>query len=237
MKTNSQSKSVTAREARVRFARGMAVHDPGLRLYAILDAESCTRRGLDLFQTASAFASSGIRLVQYRDKLASEITYLQNARALRERFPPDTLFLLNDYAHLVDAAGADGVHIGQDDGSVAEARERIGTDRVLGVSTHSADQALATSASEADYVAIGPVFSTASKQGAEPTVGVCGVQAARAVTQKPLVAIGGITPGAAQAVFAAGADAIAMIGALLPPAGEDVGAHVAALSRMLVPHG
>lgn len=192
----------------------MAAHDPALRVYAILDAESCTRRGLDLFETASALHAGGVRLLQYRDKPAEEATYVRNASKLRNLLP-DTFLLLNDHAHLVQQIGADGVHVGQTDRPLAEARELIGSDCILGISTHTADQALIAAATEADYLAIGPVFATTSKQNPEPAVGLCGVQAARAVTQKPLVAIGGIGLGEARAVEMAGADCVALISALL----------------------
>lgn len=173
------------------------------------------RRRLDLFATATALHAGGVRLLQYRDKAATEAAYLQNARTLRDLLP-ETFLLLNDHAHLVHEAGADGVHVGQTDLGVAKARELIGPERILGVSTHSADQALVASSTDADYLAIGPVFATNSKQNAEPTVGLCGVQAARAVAGKPLVAIGGIGLGDARAVEQAGADCIAVISALLP---------------------
>ncbi len=202
--------------ARIRFARGIAAHDPQLRLYAILDAESCVRRSLNLFETAAALALGGVRLLQYRDKLGSEAAYLHNAQRLRSLLPGETLLLLNDYPHLVNEAGADGVHVGQDDCAVSEAREAIGQDRILGISTHSAEEALAAHSTEADYIAIGPVFATSTKANAAPSVGLCGVQAARAVTAKPLVAIGGIGLGDARAVEMAGADSIAVVAALLP---------------------
>ncbi|MBE7180714.1 MAG: thiamine phosphate synthase [Terriglobus roseus] len=193
----------------------MAAQEPSLRLYAILDAESCRRKHLDLFETAKALHGGGVRLLQYRDKSAERSEYLRNARQLRSLLP-DCIFLLNDRADLVPEAEADGVHVGQTDVSPDAARAHIGPDRILGISTHTGDQALAAHSTEADYLAIGPVFATVSKQNAEPTVGLCGVQAARAVTQKPLVAIGGIGLGDARAVEMAGADSIAVISALLP---------------------
>lgn len=203
---------------RVRFARGIARQDDPFSLYGIIDAESCSRRGLDLLGVATALAQGGVRLVQYRDKLSAETEYLANARALRKQLPRPTLLLLNDYPHLVSAADADGVHVGQTDCSVVVAREVVGPERIVGVSTHSADQALAANATDADYIAIGPVFATSSKMDAEPVVGVCGVQAARAVTTKPLVAIGGIGLDEARVVRKAGADSVAVISALLPSA-------------------
>ena len=109
------------------------------------------------------------------------------------------------------------MHIGQEDMPPAEARRILGSDRLLGISTHNVDQlraALATGAP--DYVAIGPVYPTGSKQNPEPLVGLEGVRAARALTRLPLVAIGGITAENGRTVMEAGADAVAVISSLLP---------------------
>lgn len=205
---------------RVRFARRMAAGDASLRLYAILDGESCARRGLDLFTVASAWRDAGVGLVQYRDKLATKEQVLERALRLREMFPPGDVFLvLNDYPGMVAESGFDGVHVGQRDAGVAEARAAVGPDRIVGVSTHSADQAMAAGESDVDYVAIGPVFGTVTKLDAEPVVELCGMQAARAVVRKPLVAIGGIGVERVREVRRSGADTVAVISGLLPKAG------------------
>ncbi len=136
---------------------------------------------------------------------------------LRDVFPPGTaLLLLNDDPEVAVECGFDGAHVGQTDTGVSTARAVLGPARILGVSTHTPDQALAAGAADVDYVAIGPVFETRTKPDAESPVGVCGVQAARAVVRKPLVAIGGIGPGRGRQVLQAGADAVAYISALLP---------------------
>ncbi|MFN2975930.1 thiamine phosphate synthase [Terriglobus aquaticus] len=202
---------------RTRFARAIAAHEPSLRLYAILDRETCARRNLDIRDVAVAWLGAGVRLVQYRDKLAGDDDLLRNARDLRAIFPRDEAFLiLNDRPDLVEACDFDGAHIGQTDQEVQQARDLLGPQRLLGVSTHSADQALLQRNSDVDYVAIGPVFATSTKADADPVVGLCGVQAARAVMPGPLVAIGGIGLGDARAVEMAGADSVAVISALLP---------------------
>jgi thiamine-phosphate pyrophosphorylase len=108
----------------------------------------------------------------------------------------------------------DGVHMGQDDLAPADARIVIGDGRLLGVSTHTDEQVRAAQASVADYVAIGPVFATATKTNASPVVGLDGVRRARALTTKPLVAIGGITRANARSVIEAGADSVAVISGL-----------------------
>ena len=117
----------------------------------------------------------------------------------------------------MEASGFDGVHVGQTDADALHARGVIGAGRVLGVSTHTEAQVRAAAWGPASYVAIGPVFRTGSKVGAEPVVGLEGVREARALTDKPLVGIGGITVANVAEVLRAGADAVAVIGALYRP--------------------
>ncbi len=186
------------------------------RIYAILDADAVRSCGADLLEVAAELRRAGVRLLQYRDKSATMETVLANARALRGIFPADeSMLLLNDWAELVAEAGCDGVHLGQGDLAPARARALLGQGRLIGLSTHTKEEARAAEAmAEVDYVAIGPVFGTVNKQTPEPVVGLAGVRAARAVVRKPLVAIGGIDETAAGPVLGAGADAIAMIGAM-----------------------
>jgi thiamine-phosphate pyrophosphorylase len=122
---------------------------------------------------------------------------------------------MNDRADLCLAAEFDGVHVGQDDLSPESVRAIIGLERWLGVSTHNPEQMVEADRTSADYVAIGPVFSTSSKEKPDPVVGLEGVRRARDLTRKPLVAIGGITRENARSVIDAGADSVAVIGALL----------------------
>jgi thiamine-phosphate pyrophosphorylase len=123
--------------------------------------------------------------------------------------------IMNDRADLALAAEFDGVHVGQEDLSAESVRGIIGADRWLGVSTHNPEQMVEADRSPADYVAIGPIFSTSSKEKPDPVVGIEGVRRARGLTRKPLVAIGGITRANAAAVIAAGADSVAVISDLL----------------------
>jgi thiamine-phosphate pyrophosphorylase len=122
---------------------------------------------------------------------------------------------VNDRPDVARAVGADGVHLGQDDVPVAAARRVLGPGKLVGVSTHDLDELAGAEASGADYAGVGPVYATSSKAGALAPRGLDLVRAARAATALPLVAIGGITPETAPAVLAAGADAVAMIGALV----------------------
>ena len=122
---------------------------------------------------------------------------------------------MNDRADLCLAAGFVGVHVGQEDLSPEGARRVIGAARWLGVSTHNPEQLRQADQTSADYLAIGPVFETASKDRPDPVVGLEGVRRARELTRKPLVAIGGITRANANSVLEAGADAVAVISDLL----------------------
>jgi thiamine-phosphate pyrophosphorylase len=148
---------------------------------------------------------------------------LSHGRELRHIFAsaanpsnvPPAMLIMNDRADLCLAAGFDGVHVGQDDLSPAGVRAVIGPDRWLGVSTHNVEQVRAADQTDATYIAIGPVFATASKANPDPVIGLEGVRAARVLTRKPLVAIGGITRANFREVLAAGADSVAVIGDLL----------------------
>ena len=123
--------------------------------------------------------------------------------------------IMNDRADLCLAADFDGVHVGQDDLSPEAVRAIIGPERWLGVSTHNPEQLREADLTSADYLAIGPVFATSSKENPDPVVGLEGVRRARALTRKPLVAIGGITRANAASVIEAGADSVAVISDLI----------------------
>ncbi len=133
---------------------------------------------------------------------------------MRAAASPGMRLILNDHVHLVRGCGFHGVHLGQGDLLIAAARDALGPAAIIGLSTHTAAEVLEGDLTNADYLAIGPVFATESKSNAEAPVGVEGVRAARAGTEKPLVAIGGITLATAADVHAAGADSIALISAL-----------------------
>jgi thiamine-phosphate pyrophosphorylase len=204
------------------------------RLYPILDAEMYARRGVALVDAAAQMRAAGVMLVQYRDKVAAPQQILEQARLIREAFEGSgATLLLNDRADLAVLAGWDGVHVGQGDLSPEDAKAVVRrtmptlatiepsrrwdtqTGGVVGVSTHNDAQVVAAEASCADYVAVGPVFATGSKVNPEPVIGLEGVRRARALTTKPIVAIGGITRENARSVIEAGADSVAVIGALL----------------------
>jgi len=128
---------------------------------------------------------------------------------------PSIRLIMNDRADLCLAADFDGVHVGQQDLSPEAVRGIVGPHRWLGVSTHNPEQIREADLISADYLAIGPVFATSSKEKPDPVVGLEGVRRARELTRKPLVAIGGITGANAASVIEAGADSVAVISDLL----------------------
>jgi thiamine-phosphate pyrophosphorylase len=190
------------------------------RLYPIVDAA--------FFSTAEALAAfaeelvaGGCTLLQYRNKGGNARVMLEQARELRRlsraRVPaPHVLkLIMNDRADICLIAEFDGVHVGQDDLLPESVPGIIGSAGWLGVSTHNPEQMQEADQTSADYLAIGPVFSTSSKERPDPVVGLEGVRQARLLTRKPLVAIGGITRANAASVIEAGADSVAVISDLL----------------------
>jgi thiamine-phosphate pyrophosphorylase len=165
---------------------------------------------------ATELAQGGATFIQLREKHASSREILRIARELRRVLPGKVRLILNDRADLCLASGVSGVHVGQDDLPLESARRIVGSERIVGISTHNPEQVRAGDESSADYVAVGPVFSTTSKDNPDPVIGLEGVKRARALTQKPLVAIGGITLENCRGVIDAGADSVAVITDLLP---------------------
>jgi len=183
------------------------------KLYVILDGSLITSSERDC---ALGLAEAGVRLLQYRNKSARSRQYLDSSRELAERLRPHGVsFIVNDRPDVAFLAGASGVHVGQDDLEVEQARRVLGEDKLVGVSTHNLDQFERAAKSSADYIAVGPVFGTFSKANPDPVVGLDFLCRVRALTDKPIVAIGGITLGRAAAVIEAGADAVAVISGIL----------------------
>jgi thiamine-phosphate pyrophosphorylase len=156
----------------------------------------------------SAAVRGGVDIVQLRMKDASEAAIL----AAAERFARhDVLLIINDRPDLAAAANADGVHVGQDDTPVQEARALVGPDRLVGLSTHTPEQV--DGATGADYIGVGPVYSTPTKPG-RPAVGLELVHYASERARVPFFAIGGIDADNLPAVHAAGAERVAVVRAL-----------------------
>jgi thiamine-phosphate pyrophosphorylase len=179
------------------------------RLYAIIDPTLLTNSELDLAET---LAGSGVELIQYRNKTASSRQFFEISRQLSSSLSPRGVRLIvNDRPDIALLAGAGGVHVGQEDLSVEEARAICGSDRWVGVSTHTLEQLAAADWTSADYIAFGPIFQTVTKKNPDPIVGTEILRKARQMTKKPLVAIGGITLERAAEVYRAGADSLAVI--------------------------
>ena len=186
-------------------------------VYPIIDSGAARAAGSDPAQVARALASAGARIVQYRHKGEFGRRQFDEARAAGEVLRrAGVAFVVNDRADIALALEADGVHVGQDDLPPAEVRRLIGSDILLGYSTHNAAQLSDDACRWADYLAIGPAFSTSSKRNPDPVVGLGGIREARSMTAKPLVAIGGITLSNAREVLAAGADSVSAISGITP---------------------
>jgi thiamine-phosphate pyrophosphorylase len=193
------------------------------RLYPIVDEGLLRLRVTALGRVAEELKAAGVMLVQYRNKVGEPDAILREASVIWEVFDGSGCrLMMNDHADLVKPAGFGGVHVGQGDLSPEQARRVVGAKRWVGVSTHSDEQVRIASGTDADYIAVGPVFATGTKMDAEPVIGLEGVRRARALTKKPIVAIGGITRENARSVIDAGADSLAVISALLVE-GETVG--------------
>jgi thiamine-phosphate pyrophosphorylase len=186
------------------------------RLYAIVDTGVLAARGISPAEYSSELVHAGVGLIQYRDKTSSPGKILETAAQIRLAMGgKECRLILNDRPDLAVLANADGVHIGQLDLSPEDTRTVVGRNRLIGLSTHNDVQLQAAHLSCADYLAIGPVFSTGTKANPDPVVGLEGVRRARELTRKPLVAIGGITRQNARSVIEAGADSVALVSGLL----------------------
>jgi thiamine-phosphate pyrophosphorylase len=182
------------------------------RLYVILDATLLTNSAIDC---AQELAGAGVRLMQYRHKFAAAGEMLKVSRELASSLLPQGItFIVNDRPDVAAIASASGVHVGQDDLGVEASRSLVG-DKIVGVSTHNLEQFQAAAASSADYIAVGPIFATSSKENPDPVVGIDFIRRVRGLTDKPIVAIGGIKLENAGEVIAAGADSVAIISDIL----------------------
>ena len=178
-------------------------------LYAILDPELAAGPLSDL---SSQLAAAGVTLIQLRDKKSPAAQVLSRARELATLLTPlGVRLILNDRPDIAAIAVCGGVHVGQDDLPVEDARRIVGHSRWVGVSTHNLDQLRQAAATSSDYIAIGPIFPTSTKENPDPVVGLDFIRAARRLTSKPLVAIGGIALESAGEVYRAGADSVAVI--------------------------
>lgn len=192
------------------------------RLYAIVDVDVCAARRLDPASVAAAFAAGGARLLQLRDKRPSSAARLTLTLGVRSVIAPArgqstaddrVRLIVNDRADIARLGGADGVHVGQDDLPVDAVRTLLGAEALIGLSTHAPDQIDAALQTSADYIAVGPIFATQTKDTGYSPRGLDLVRRAADVGagRRPVVAIGGITLDRAAEVIRAGADAVAVI--------------------------
>jgi thiamine-phosphate pyrophosphorylase len=185
-------------------------------LYAIMDAVWLRTSELAF---AELLAESGVELIQYRNKQLPTRRLFQITQGLVSKVQPRGVrVIVNDRPDVAALAGAGGVHVGQEDLPVAAARMICGSESWVGVSTHSIEEVRAAAMTTADYIAVGPIFPTKTKQSPDPLVGTDLLHRARGLTAKPIVAIGGITLERAEEVFRAGADCVAVAQDLLAAA-------------------
>jgi thiamine-phosphate pyrophosphorylase len=178
-------------------------------LYIILDSQFTSKPFESLLE---CFAEAGAGWVQLREKKASSRAFFETAQTLVSLCRRYGLTaIINDRVDIALLTDADGVHLGQDDLPVEEARKILGPNKIVGYSTHNQKQALEAQQSTADYVAIGPVYPTASKQNPDPIVSLEELKAIRSQITKPLVAIGGITAENAAGLYDLGIDSLAVI--------------------------
>lgn len=182
-------------------------------IYPITDTELSP---LSIPDQVEEMATAGARLIQVRAKAAASGKFLSDAiDAIAAAHRSGTRLIVNDRVDIAIAARADGVHLGQGDLAPKHARELLGKDAIIGYSTHNLAQAVEAMSEPIDYIAIGPVFQTTTKADHDPVIGLDAVRSVRqAIGNFPLVAIGGITLEKTRSVLDAGADSVAIIGAI-----------------------
>ncbi len=183
-------------------------------LYAILDATP-TQPINSLLTLAQNLADANVQLIQLRAKRISSRQFQEIATALIAAAPKNVKLIINDRPDIASITHAAGVHVGQDDLPAEAARRLCPLPRWVGISTHNLQQLRAANETSADYIAVGPIYPTTTKENPDPVVGLDLIRAARKLTRKPLVAIGGITINSAAEVFQAGADSVAIISDLI----------------------
>lgn len=186
------------------------------RVYPILDTESLAANACDAETAALAWLEGGARILQFRHKGQwTREVFEQAGRIAGHCRDNGAAFVINDRADMAKLLDT-GLHVGQDDLAPGAARHLLASNALLGYSTHNPRQLDIAAAEPVDYVAIGPIFRTASKRNPDPIVGLDELRKCRALCRRPLVAIGGITRETAPGLFAAGVDSVAVIGGLLP---------------------
>ena len=201
------------------------------RIYPITDVEIS---GITHAEQVKLLGEAGATFVQLREKKLPALDFYQQAQtALTVAAERGVTVIINDRVDVALALNAPGVHLGQDDLPPEAARRLLGDKAIIGYSTHNVAQAIAGSALPVDYIAIGPIFETGTKEDPDPVIGLEGLSAVRESINKPLVAIGGIAEETASAVIQAGADSIALISALLSGGPNAISNRYRTLTRNL----
>jgi thiamine-phosphate pyrophosphorylase len=204
---------------------------PDLSLYLVTDRGlSLGRSTVDIVRAAVA---GGVTCVQLREKECSTRQFVAEARAVRELLTGTGVpLIINDRIDVALAVGADGVHLGQTDMPIADARRVVGSSMLIGISAECVEDAVRAQAEGADYIGISPVFSTPTKTDTAPALGLHGVALIRAAVSLPLVGIGGIGPGNAAEVLRAGCDGVAVVSAIVSaPDPQQAAAELKAIIR------
>lgn len=184
-----------------------------LSLYLVIGPDNCA--GRPMADVAEAAVRGGAGMVQLRDKTSSTRDSIDGARGLKARLAPlGAPLLINDRVDVALAAGADGVHLGQSDMDPIDARRLLGERAIIGVTVHTLDEALCVPLETIDYVSIGGVFATTSKNNPNPPIEVNGLSAIAALFELPMVAIAGITRDNAASVIQCGVEGVAVISAV-----------------------
>lgn len=208
----------------------MGVKAFDLSLYLVLDPDLC--RAHSMVETARLAAANGATMVQLRDKGASTAEMIETGRALQAVLSGSGVALIvNDDVEAALAIGADGVHVGQGDMAVSEARRLIGTEMILGLSVETEEAARRIDPALVDYAGISPIFATATKPDHQPPIGFEGLTRIVAASPVPSVAIGGLKRAHVAAVFAAGADGMAVVSAICGQ--DDPGAATRGLAEAI----
>lgn len=188
------------------------------------DRPLCGARPVE--EVVAAAIRGGVTLVQVREKELSTRDFIEVARRIRTVTRAAGIpILINDRVDVALAVGADGVHVGQSDMSPADARRLMGPDALIGLSVETLLQVERSEAEDVDYLGVSPIFCTPTKSELTQAWGLDGLRAVRAMTKRPLVAIGGINVGNAGEIIAAGADGVAVVSAICAAADPESGAR------------
>ena len=183
-------------------------------LYLITDSTLCQPQSIST--VVATLLPCGVSCVQLRMKNTDPKTILSTGRALMALLTPHKIkLIINDHLEIAEQLNAAGVHLGQHDTNVNEARQRLGKDKIIGLSIENIAQAKHYANAEVDYFGVGPIFPTTTKPNAAPSIGITTLQQIRNILDKPIVAIGGITHNNAAAILKTGVDGLAIISAIL----------------------